>query len=183
MNQEHKLFKPKATKHCFCVLIWGGGERLKFGDVVTAVAALVVIDLLLDAVFLAVFVPVNSYWGVDVAGIISILAASLIVGYVFAAKIQEESRRGAIGRIVVLSMVIMTFATMALFANPYTGTAIKEGLQSMFSTGGWTTWDWVSYSQLVMVMMVALNVVIALVFSLIGLYAGSMLKKPAMKQK
>jgi hypothetical protein len=154
-----------------------GGERLKFGDVVTAVASLVVVDVLLDSVLLAVFVPVNSYWGTDAAGIISILVASLVVGYVFAVKIQEESRRGAIGRIVVLSAVVLMFATLALFANPYTGTAIKEGLEGMYSTGGWTTWDWVAYSQFVMVMLVALNVVIALVFSFIRLYAGSMLKK------
>jgi hypothetical protein len=104
--------------------------------------------------------------------------ASLIVGYVFAVKIQEESRRGAIGRIVVLSTIVLTFATMALFANPYTSTAINEGLESMYSTSGWTTWDWVAYSQFVMVMLVAVNVVIALVFGFIGLYAGSMLKKP-----
>lgn len=109
---------------------------MKFGDVVTAVASLVVIDILLDSVLLAVFVPVNSYWGSDVAGILSIFVASLIVGYVFAVKIQEESRRGAIGRIAVLSTVVLTFATMALFANPYMGTAMNESLESMYPRVG-----------------------------------------------
>ena len=151
---------------------------MKFGDIITAVASLTVIYILLESVLLAVFVQVNSYWGADVALILSILMASLIVGYMFAAKIQEESRRGAISRIVVLFTLVLTFATMALFANPYMDTAIKEGLESNFSTSGWTTWDWVSYSQFVMVMIVALNVVFALVFSFIGLYAGSMLRKP-----
>jgi len=152
---------------------------LKFGDVVTAVAALAVIDVLLDFVLLAVFIPVNSYWGSDVAGIISFLVASLIVGYVFAVKIQEESRIGAIGRIVVLFTVVVMFAAMALFAaNPYTSTAIKEGLESNFSTSGWTTSDWFGYSLLGIVMLVAFNVIFALVFSFIGLYAGSMLRKP-----
>jgi uncharacterized membrane protein len=51
----------------------------------------------------------------------------------------------------------------------------------MFSTSGWTTWDWVAYSQLMMVMLVTLNVVFALVFGFIGLYAGSMLKRGAKK--
>jgi hypothetical protein len=157
----------------------GGGERLKFGDVVTAVAALAVIDVLLDFVLLAVFIPVNSYWGSDIAGIISFLVASLVVGYVFAVKIQEESRTGAIGRIVVLFTVVVMFAAMALFAaNPYTSTAIKEGLESNFSTSGWTTSDWFGYSFLATVMLVAFNVIFALVFSFIGLYAGSMLRKP-----
>jgi hypothetical protein len=152
---------------------------LKFGDIVTAVAALAVIDVLLDFVLLVVFIPVNSYWGTDVAGIISYLVASLIVGYVFAVKIQEESRTGAIGRIVVLFSVVVMFAAMALFAvNPYTSTAIKEGLESNFSTSGWTNSDWFGYSFLGIVMLVAFNVIFALVFSFIGLYAGSMLRKP-----
>jgi hypothetical protein len=56
--------------------------------------------------------------------------------------------------------------------------AMQEGLESMYSTSGWATWDWVGYSQFAMVMIVALNVVFALVFSFIGLYAGSMLRKP-----
>jgi hypothetical protein len=69
----------------------GGGERLKFGDVVAAVASLVVINLLLISVLLVVFVPMIS-----IDGILSILVASSIVGYVFALKIQEESRPKAI---------------------------------------------------------------------------------------
>jgi len=105
--------------------------------------------------------------------------ASLIVGYVFAAKIQEGSRMGAIGRIVVLFAVVIMFAFLASVAvNPYMGAVMEEGLESMFSTSGWTTTDWLGYSQLVLVMMAAFNVVFALVFGFIGLYAGSMLKKP-----
>ncbi len=123
-------------------------------------------------------IPVNSSWGVDVATIVSILLSSLIIGYIFAAKIQEESRRGAISRIVVLFALLLTFYTMALYANPYMEVSMQEVLENMFQTTEWTTMDWVAYSQLVMVMIVALNVVFALVFGFIGLYAGSMLRKP-----
>jgi hypothetical protein len=152
---------------------------LKFGDVITAVASLAVISILLAFVFLAVFVPVDPYWGLDVANILAILVASLIVGYVFAAKIQEGSRMGAIGRIVVLFSVVIMFAFMASMAvNPYMAAMMEEGLESMFSTSGWTTTDWLGYSQLVLVMMAALNVVFALVFGFIGLYVGSRLRKP-----
>ena len=152
---------------------------MKLGDVITAVASLTVIAILLNFVFLAVFVPVNSYWGVDIAGWLSTLVASLIVGYVFAVKIQEESRRGAIGSIVVLFTVVVMFALMALMAaNSYTGMAMDEGLESIFSTSGWTTTDWFGYSHYALVMMVAVNGVFTLVFGFIGLYAGSMLRKP-----
>jgi hypothetical protein len=152
---------------------------LKFGDVVTAASSLIVIEILLNFVLLAVLVPANSYWAPDIAGSISLLVAALIVGYVFAVKIQEESRRGAIGRIVVVHAAMLAFAAMALFsANPYTGTAIKEGLESLFSTSTWTTSDWYAYSQIGIVMSLAANVVFALLFGFIGLYAGSMFRKP-----
>ncbi len=156
-----------------------GGDRLKFGDIITAVASLTVVAILIFFVFLVVFVPVDPYWGVDVANILSILVASLIVGYVFAAKIQEGSRMGAIGRIVVLFSVVIMFAFLASVAvNPYMGAMMEEGLESMFSTSGWTTTDWLGYSQLVLVMMTAFNAVFALVFGFIGLYVGSRLRKP-----
>jgi hypothetical protein len=147
---------------------------LKFGDVVTAVASLVVIAALLDSVLLAVFIPMISHAGFDVAGILSILVASLIVGYLFALKIQEESRVRAIGSIVVLSAVVLMFFVMALLADPLVSPAIKDALSSIFSTGGWTNYDWAVGTLAV----VAMNVVYALVFGFIGLYAGSMLRKP-----
>jgi hypothetical protein len=151
---------------------------LKFGDVMTAVASLVVVYMLLDFVLLAVVINVNSYWAPDIATVVSVLVASLIVGYVFAGKIKEESRIGAIGRLVVLSTVVLTFYTMTLFTNPYGGAIIEETLESMFSTSGWTTMDWVVYSQLLMIMIAALNIIFDLVFGFVGLYAGSMLRKP-----
>jgi len=153
---------------------------LKFGDVITAVASLTVVSSLLSSVFLAVFVPVDPYWGLDVAGILSILVASLIVGYVFAAKIQEGSRMGAIGRIVVLFSVVIMFVFMASMAvNPYVEAMMEEDLESKFSTSGWATTDWLGYSHLVLAMMAAFNVVFALVFGFIGLYIGSRLRKPS----
>jgi len=67
---------------------------------------------------------------------------------------------------------------MALFTNPYVGYVIEEELMNMFSTSGWTTLDWLAYSQLVMLMVVALNVVFYLLISFVGLYAGSMFRTP-----
>jgi hypothetical protein len=156
-----------------------GGDRLKFSDVITAVASLMVVELLLDFVFLAVFVVlVNPYLGTYAAAILSFLVSSLIVGYLYAVKIQEESRIEAIAKIVVLSAVVVLFYVMVLLAaNPYFGAEVNEGLRGMFSTSGWTTRDWLGYSQLTIVMLLAVNVVLSLVLSFIGLYFGSMLRK------
>jgi hypothetical protein len=151
---------------------------LKFSDAVTAAVSLSVIYILLEFVLLAVFVQVSTVWGVDVALILSILVASLIVGYVFAEKIQEDSRKGAISRIVVFFTLVLAFYAMTSYTNPYTSAGITEALESMFSTGGWTTLDWASYSAFLMEMIVAMYVVYALVFGFIGLYVGSILRKP-----
>ena len=156
---------------------------MKFGEMITAVASLAVVYILLFSGLFGVMITVNTYGGLDIATIISVLVASLIVGYVFAGKIKEESRIGAIGRIVVLSTVVLTLFTMALLTNPYVGTVIEETLESMFSTSVWTTLDWITYSQLLMLMIVALNVVFDLVFGFVELYAGSMLRKATKKVK
>jgi hypothetical protein len=150
---------------------------LEFGEILTAVGLLAVIDTVLGFVLLAVFIPTaGSYVAPDIAGIVALLLAGLIVGYVFGGKIREARMR-SIGRIAVFFAVVFMFATLALFTNPYAGAAMKEGLESMYSTSGWATWDWVAYSQMMMVMLVALNVIYALVFTVIGLYVGSKLKK------
>ena len=112
------------------------------------------------------------------------LVAGLVAGCVFAGKIQEESKMRAIGKIAVLFGAGMLFATMiALSANGYYSAWVKENLQSTFSTGAWTTTDWYVYEQLTLAGQVALNVLLALVLGFIGLYAGSMLRKPKESQK
>ena len=147
---------------------------MKFGDVVIATASLVLIGLALDAVLKVLFIPLNSNEGELLAYIIAWLVASLIVGYVFALKIQDESRIRAIGGIVVLSAFTLMFFLGVWIANPLASPWFKESLEGMFNTSGWTNYDWSAYTALV----TTVDLVIGLVFSFIGLYAGSMLRKP-----
>ena len=147
---------------------------MKFGDVVVATGSFIVIAMLLDTVFVAVFIPTISHAGFDVASILSTLVASLIVGYLFAVKIQEESRWRAIGSIVVLFTTVLILVLVGLLADPLVSPAIKDAIASLFSTSGWTDYNWA----IAVFETVAINVVYALVFGFIGLYAGSMLRKP-----
>jgi hypothetical protein len=168
VNREH-----------ICIFGFKGGDRLKFSNVILAVATLAVIDVLVYFVLGIALIPMNSTWGLNVAFIVSLLVSALIVGYVFAGKIQEESRIRAVGKIaVLLGAVESSVVMLANSANGYYSAWVKETLQSMYSTGAWTTMDWYVYEQLALVEQVALNVVLALVLSFIGLYAGSMLRKP-----
>ncbi len=147
---------------------------MKFSDVVVATASLVLTGFLLDFVLKGVFVLLNSTMSEILAFGIALLVASLIVGYVFALKIQDESRIRAIGSIVVLSSFMLMLFLFAWIANPIASPWVKDSLENLFNTSGWTNYDWSAYLALA----VTLEVVLALVLSFIGLYAGSMLRKP-----
>jgi len=156
---------------------------LRFGDVITATASATVIFVLIEAVLAMVLVPMYSYLGLEIAGIVSFLLSGIIVGYAFAGKIREESRIMALGRIIVLSAVVMLFASMMTFAViGHYNTVIDEGLQDMFSTGSWASTDWYAYEAMALIGSVALNVAYGLIFGFIGLYVGSM-RKPSTKTK
>jgi len=49
----------------------------------------------------------------------------------------------------------------------------------MFNTSGWTDYDWNAYAAL----SASVQVIIGAVISFIGLYVGSMLRKPSAKTK
>ncbi len=146
---------------------------MRFSDVVIATASLVVISILLQSLLLALFARAIPE-GLDVAGVLSVFVASLVVGYVFSLKIQEESRRRAVASITVLSAVVFLFFAMALFANPLASPAIREHISDAFGTTGWTNDDWLAGSVMVMGLLVAT----ALGGIFVGVYAGSMLRKP-----
>jgi hypothetical protein len=148
---------------------------LKFSDVVVASAALVLIGPIVTAVLWVAFAPLNSNTTSDtLASVIAWLVASLIVGSVFALKIQDESRWRAIGSIVVLSAAALLFFIAIWIANPFASPWFKDSLNSMFNTSGWTNYDWNAYSAL----LGSMDVVICTVMSFIGLFIGSMLRKP-----
>jgi hypothetical protein len=157
----------------------GGGDCLKFGDVILAVATTAVLGFLVSTVLLMFLVsPLGAYWGQNTSGILAWLISGLLAGYIFAVKIQEESRIRAVGKITVLLAFVILLALMIMAAgNSYYAAYTKENLQSMFQTGSWTTTDWFVYENLATSVYVSLNVVLTLVLGFIGLYAGSMLRK------
>jgi hypothetical protein len=148
---------------------------LKFGDVIVATASLALISFMLETVLHVAFISVASDPMSDVlAWIISLLVTSLIVGYVFALRIQEQSRIRAIGKILVLSTLVVLLLCMAWYASPTANDWRRDNMASMFNTSGWTNSEWFAYSAF----LVAMDMVVVAVFSFIGLYVGSLLKKP-----
>jgi len=150
---------------------------LKFGDVITAVASWQVVFILVHTVLSIALIPMNSYWGFNVDSIMSFLISALIVGYVFAGKLREESRMISIGKVVVFSAVLTMFAGMiGVSATGHYNAWVDENLRNMYSTGSWTNTDWVAFEHMMLVEWAVFPVVYALAFGFIGLYVGAMRK-------
>jgi len=153
---------------------------LKFGEMVIATASLVLVGLILDAILVVAFIPLGTNSTSEgLAYVISFLVVSFVVGYVFSSNIQETPRVRAVGGIAVLSAFAMLFFLSIWFTNPVTNPWFKDSLNNLFNTSGWTNYEWDAFSALA----ISMEVVIVFVFSFIGLYAGSMLRKPSAKTK
>jgi len=149
---------------------------LKFSDTIVAAISLVLVALVLDPFFLVAFGSVSQGSTSDaLSGVVSFLVASLIVGYVFALGIQKESRVRAIGVIVVLSAFTYTTFSTIWMANAFAYPWNRDFVNSMFNRTAWTDYDLNAYAALT----VSLQAIICVVISFIGLYVGSMLRKPS----
>jgi len=155
---------------------------LKFSDVIVATVSLVLFGLLLNGFLLVAFGSLSASSTSDtLASIISFLVASLVVGYVFALKIQDESRTKAIGVIVVLSAFALLIFITIWIATPFAYPWEQDFLNSMFNrtTSSWSHYDLNAYAALAK----SIEVIMGMVISFIGLYIGSMFRKPSAKTK
>jgi hypothetical protein len=149
---------------------------LKFSEVIIAMVSLALVALILDPFLLVAFGSLNPIPTSDtLAGVVSVLAASLIVGYVFALDIQAESRVRAIGAIVVLSAFTYTTFSAIWMANGFAYPWNRDFVNIMFNRTAWTDYDLNAYAALT----VSLQAIVCVVISFIGLYVGSMLRKPS----
>ena len=151
---------------------------MRFGDVVMAVASLVVIDILfvvpLDMVLV---LALGFYWGTNVSGVVSILLAALVVGYIFAGKIWE-ARREAISKITVLTAALVMLFVMHFPALAGWSPSVEEEFREMLGTATLSTFEWLGVEMMVLSLNMFVNVVGTLVLGFIGLYVGSMFRRP-----
>ena len=156
---------------------------MKFSDVIVAVASLFVVAWLVNAVLNFALIPMNTSFGGDIAFILSALVSAIIVGYVFAGKIREESRMASIGKVVVLFAVLMMLAVWTTGgATAHYSAWADENLKNMYNTTSWANVDWFWFEMMLLMAITAVYGVFTLVFGFIGLYVGSM-RKPSAKTK
>ena len=160
-----------------------GGDRLKFGDIVTCVASIAVIFALiigpLDMVlFLALGISRMNNWGYLVSMIVSLLLSALISGYIFAGKLWE-ARRESITKITALwAALVMLFAIIVPATWADWGPIAKEEYQAAYPGATLSTSEWLTWEMMYLDVFMFFIVVLALVLGFIGLYIGSMLRKP-----
>jgi len=156
---------------------------LRFGDVVMIVASIAVIFALIafpleTVLFSALGISGMTNWGYIVSLIVSLFLSALISGSIFAGKIWE-ARRETITKITVLwAALVMLFAIIAPASIADYGLSVKEvylaaNPGATLSTSEWVTWEYMYLDSFTFLM-----VGMALVLGFIGLYIGSMLRKP-----
>ena len=158
----------------FC---FNGGERLKFSEIITALATYAVLQILIAFLLTIVALPafgvtMFAHYGV---GLTAVFLSMLIVGYLFREEIRKGAR-DAILRIVVLSafyelLVVMFQPTLADWL-PF---AIETPTEAFAGTTV-TTLEWFLYDLSRRGNMV-FNVLIVIGLGFIGLHVGSKRKQ------
>jgi len=129
-----------------------------------------------------VFVPaLGSYWGPYVSWAVSNLLSALIVGYIFAGKIWEEARVESIARMTVLAAALMIFYLISLPSFADWAPTVKEAYQAEHPGATLSPREWLTVEGTTLAETIFIDIVIVLAFGLVGLYVGSMLRRPSGK--
>ena len=153
---------------------------MKFGDIVIALATLAIIDIVLAFLLGMVLYPsLGSFWGQNATAIISFLLSGLLGGYIFAGQIWKENRIKAIAQISILAAFLVMFSVGIQFVAVADWIpAIKDEYMNANPGVTMSHADWASYERMLISTVEVLNVVLVLALGFIGLYVGSMLRKP-----
>jgi len=152
---------------------------LRFGDIATAVASLFLITVLISYPLEVVLVSALGLqsWP-PIAAVVSVLVSALIVGYVFSGRIND-GRREAILKISVFFAVLMLFSVIlnnAVLGEDFSSWVHESYLGSNPGVS-LTSFEWFMVGGVVIGSQMFMNVIVLFVFSLIGLFFGSRLKK------
>jgi len=153
---------------------------LRFGDVATAVASLFLVTVLVSYPLEIVLISIlGLYLGPPIGASISVSMGALIIGYVFSGR-MENGRKESVAKIAVLFTALMLFSIMlnnAVLGEDFTNW-VHESYQESNPTASLTTFEWFLVGGLFIGSQIFMNIIVLFLLSLIGLFAGSMLKKP-----
>ena len=157
---------------------------MKFGDLAMVVASMVVVFALvafpLDMVLFSAL-GISGMSNVDgnlFSFIISAFLSALVSGYIFADKIREARRQTIVGITVLWAAFMTVVATIVPATLADWGAAAKAEYLAAFSGTSLSPQEWVSWEMMYTDLFLFLVVGLAVILSLVGLYAGSTIRKP-----
>ncbi len=152
---------------------------MRIGDIVICVASIAVIFALIAVPLELLFVSVLGLEpGYDVGVFVAIFLSALVSGYIFAGKLWE-ARRESIAKITVVwtALVIVIAANIPAAVEDW-GPKVKAEYLAANPGATLSTSEWVYWEMMYVDIFIFITIALTLVLSLIGLYVGSMLKKP-----
>jgi len=153
---------------------------LRFGDIITAVASLFLVTVLISYPLEIVLISIlGLYLGPTIGALLSVSFGAFNIGYIFSRKIKDSNWKEAIFKISVLFTVLMLFSIVLNNAvlGEYFTDWVNETYQESNPTASLTTFEWFLVGGLFIGSQMFINVIILFIFSLIGLYFGSKLRK------
>jgi len=121
----------------------------------------------------------GNYNASELSLFVSLILSPIIVGYLCAQNIWEEKRTRTIANIAVLFAVLIMFVVLVEDATVEWIPYIRADYLKANPTATPSAFDWYNIELSALGSEVFLTVVLAFALSFIGLYIGSMLKKPA----
>jgi len=159
-------------------------RELKFGDVVTAIASLTVIMVFISGPLTLVLTPaLGKFNAFELSGFVSFILSPLIVGYIFARQIWEENRTRTIAKITVIFTVLVMLIILMENATVEYAPMVRADYLKANPTATPSEFDWYNIELMAISSEVFLSGVFMLAITFIGLYIGSMLKKPTKSPK
>ena len=152
---------------------------MRFGDIIIAVASLFLVTFLISyPLEIALIQILGLSLAPTIGALVSVLLGGLIIGYIFSRKIGNN-RKEAIVTISILFTVLMIFSIIlnnAVLGNYFTNW-VNETYQESNPTESLTSFEWFVVGGLFIGSQMFMNIIILFVFSFIGLYSGSTLRK------
>lgn len=152
---------------------------MRFGDIIIAVASLFLVTFLISYPLEIVLIQILGLsLAPTIGALVSVLLGGLIIGYIFSRKIGNN-RKEAIVTISILFTVLMIFSIIlnnAVLGNYFTNW-VNETYQESNPTESLTSFEWFVVGGLFIGSQMFMNIIILFVFSFIGLYSGSTLRK------
>jgi hypothetical protein len=152
---------------------------VKFGDVITAVASLFLITILISYPLESILISlIGLNLAPTIGALVSVLIGGLVIGYVFLGK-TTENRKVVVVKISVLFTVLMLCSIVLNNAvlGEYFTNWVQETYQESNPTASLTTFEWFLIGGLFIGSQMFMNAIILFICSLIGLFAGSILRK------